>query len=232
MKRLVLVPEDVYSALCTTRNHPASDPYDKQMEEKSRKMAQILEDPQTNDDNKVQTYEHQLKRIKMLKNARSEAQIENPQVFEGPTPQQMVDNQQNLEPPDHEVIENAQPPQMPAPPPKQRQLRTAQEPTELERRVAQISQQLLQNRHRLAIDKQGRVLDANQVPIQNSRIDRILKRMLNGIVGGRKPNGYDRFYSEIHRQPDLHTLITPINVQRGAGIPTSLRFAPNKWKKR
>lgn len=244
MKRLFLVPEDAYMALSASKSSQ-KNPYSQQMEEKSQKMAQVLHDSQLVDDEKMSSYGHQFKRMKMFKNALAENPSETVAVptFPATIP---LNSEENIVSERSALVENSQmlaansralTAAVKAPSPKKaRQLRTAQQSTELERQVARITQTFLQNRTRLPLNAQGLVLDSSGEIIQNSHIARIIKRKLENVMGGRKPNGFDQFEHALAQQPDLQTLFTSSSTtQQGSGIeavPTGTHlFVPTKWKK-
>lgn len=232
MRKMVVLPEEVYEALISTSKKTNADPFDNQIQEGNEKIAKLFADNKMPSDTKNLLYDQELKRVKNLKNLKPEAQIErnlNP-VENVPEPQvlqEQTDATQNSPSlsPSHVEETLAAAPQEPQRNERKKQMRTAKPSTQLERKAAEITQKLLVHQDRLPIDTQGQIKRENGSSIKGSHLFKSVKYALEGNLSNKKPNGYAQLMKSIRQHEDLQSLLNLTPVE-GDG-----RFKPALWKK-
>ena len=237
MKKLILVPEDVYYGLLSASH--SGNPFDSQIAEKSRTIGQMLTNKRLPSDTGQLLYNQELKRLKSLKSVKPEAAMErelNMETTDPPPPIPPPNVEippKNYEIPPHSNDENfadldatqdsiktliPTPPNSPA---------KEEEEISLHTRVKQITKQIYDRRENLQIDVRGRIIRDNKTTVQGSNLETIVRYILDPSTYQRAPNGYSDFLRQARQHSDLLSILN-IQSQSGNGV---FKFRPSLWKR-
>lgn len=246
MKRLVVIPEDVYMGLMSASN--ACDPFDKQITKKSQKIGELLGNKRAPSDTQQQLYNQEIKRLKTLKNVKPEAAIERSNIEnviensvktikndedvethsiastqDSIETQETQNEDKNLYEED-ETLKNATPQKTTT-----RELKPLNKTPEksIGVQATEITQQLLKRQADLPINEKGQIRRADGTFVQGSHLDRIVLYALDKTAYSRAPNGYNDFLQQAEKHPDL--MITLKLKPQTGGAP--IKFSPSLWKR-
>lgn len=247
--RLVLIPEELYHSLTSQRS---GGPLGSHMNTTLSKMDKILHTPALNDEQKYALYNTEFKRLQNLKNETYErtpatkVDVANiPSVSEELSsafinalkhyPSISSSSHYSSKNNDEEEDVEEEKTLSPSPRLKRENVSIVEKTQNLEKKVDQITAFLMQNKEKYGIDNLGRVLNDQNLPIRDSNVRLITKRMLGANDVTVSPAGSRTLKSRLKIMPMTQKLFETAKeqIQSGKGIgikskPTVV-FKPTLW---